>query len=253
MAADAKILGTILRRSGVSRDSLLVVHSAFGQLSRQGFSANEIVETLLEQVYDGAVFMPTMTWRTVTPAQPNWDEVETRSHTGILSEIFRTRHAIARSIHPTHSVAGWGRNSQILLSRHHIDDTPVSGNSPYALMRDYDAYILMIGVGLEACTAIHFSEETINEALYVLPPETTETYQCRDRAGVIHQVRTRRHRKLNRDFPKFATPLIAKGLLHHGHIGPCPWAVVAMRDLLREVFAALLQSPDATLAQGASG
>jgi len=42
-------------------------------------------------------------------------------------------------------------------------------------------------------------------------------------------------------------------LLHHGHIGSCPWQVVAMRDLLREVFAALLQSPDATLAQPACG
>ena len=247
--ADAKILGTILHQSGVSCDSLLVVHSAFAMLSRQGFSADATVEALLEHVRDGALFMPTMTWRTVTPAQPNWDEIETPSHTGILSEIFRRRYAIARSIHPTHSVAGWGRDAPMLLSRHHVDDTPVSANSPYALMRDYDTFILMIGVGLEACTAIHFAEETINEALYVLPPEAAETYQCRDRTGIVHQVRTRRHRRLNRDFPKFAPALIAKGWLHQGQIGPCPWVVVAMRDLLREVFAALLQSPDATLVQ----
>src|SRR4051812_48420511 len=248
MAADAKILGAILRQTGVSRDSLLVVHSAFALLSRQGFSADETVETLLEHVHDGALFMPTMTWRTVTPAQPYWDELATPSHTGILSEIFRTRHAVARSIHPTHSVAGWGKTAPMLLSRHHIDDTPVSSNSPYGLMRDYDTFILMIGVGLEACTAIHLPEETINEALYVLPPESTELYRCRDRTGSVHQVRTRRHRRLNRDFPKFAQPLIAKGLLQSGHIGTCPWLVVAMRDLLRDVFAALLHSPEATLA-----
>ena len=37
-------------------------------------------------------------------AEPNWDELGTPSHTGALSEVFRTRYAEARSIHPTHSV-----------------------------------------------------------------------------------------------------------------------------------------------------
>ena len=144
-------------------------------------------------------------------------------------------------------MAGWGSVAPILLSRHHVDDTPVSGNSPYGLMRDYDTFILMIGVGLEACTAIHLPEEVINEDLYVLPRDTSQIYQCRDRSGLTHQVRIRRHRKLDRYFPKFAAPLTAKGWLHHGEIGSCPWLVVAMRDLLREVFAALLLNPKATL------
>lgn len=253
MASDANILGSILGQSGVSRDSLLVVHSAFALLSRQGFSAQQIIEVILDHVRDGGLFMPTMTWRTVTPSQPNWDEIGTPSHTGILSEVFRTRHAIARSIHPTHSVAGWGGSAPLLLSQHHVGDTPVSGNSPYGLMRDYDTFILMIGVGLEACTAIHLPEETVNEELYVLPAETTETYQCRDRSGTTHQVRTRRHRRLDRDFPKFIAPLMSKGLLRHGQIGPCPWLVVAQRDLLREVFAALLLCPEATLGKRSNG
>src|SRR5262249_44246262 len=154
-----------------------------------------------------------MTWRTVTPAQPVWDEIDTPSHTGVLSELFRTRHSIARSIHPTHSVAGWGPHATSLLSRHQFDRTPVSANSPYGLMRDYDTHILLIGVGLESCTAIHLPEETINADLYVLPPETAELYECRDRHGKTHQVWIRRHRRLERDFPRFAPILASKDQL----------------------------------------
>jgi len=239
----------ILQRFRVPRDGVLVVHSAIGLLSRQGFRAEAIIEALLDHVAGGNLFMPTMTWRSVTLSNPVWDEMKTPSHTGVLTEIFRTRYATARSIHPTHSVAGSGPAAPLLLSRHHVDSTPVSGNSPYGLMRDYDAYVLMIGVGLECCTAIHLPEETVNTELYVRPLGEAELYQCRDRHGVLHAVRTRRHRRLDRDFPQFTRPLAERGLLEAGDIQECPYTIVALRDLLRHVFAALLTNPNATLRQ----
>ncbi len=248
-SAEAAALKPILQRFGVPRDGVLIVHSAIGILSRQGFRAETMIEILLDHVADGNLFMPTMTWRTVTPANPFWDEIATASHTGVLTEIFRTHYAVARSIHPTHSVAGWGRAAPLLLSRHHVDATPVSANSPYGLMRDYDAYVLMIGVGLETATAIHLPEEVINPDLYVRPPDQAELYHCRDRAGVVHPVHTRRHPRLDRDFPQFAYPLAAGNLLETGQIAGCPYTIVAMRDLLRCVFAALLENPCATLRQ----
>jgi aminoglycoside 3-N-acetyltransferase len=248
--AKETVLQTILEEGRVPRDALLVVHSAFAGLSRQDFQAEATIEVLLNYLADGGLYMPTMTWRTVTPERPEWDELNTPSHTGTLTEIFRTRYAIARSIHPTHSVAGAGLAADILLSRHHIDDTPVSENSPYGLMRDYDAYILMLGVGLECCTAIHLPEETIAEESYVLPADTVVTYRCTDRRGVTHRVRARRHRKLDRDFPRFAEPLQRARMLRRGHIGSCPWTLVSLPDLLRYVMAALIRDPHATLRRG---
>jgi aminoglycoside 3-N-acetyltransferase len=252
MSREARAFQPILQRFGVPREGVLVVHSAIAQLSRQGFRAEAIIDALLEHVADGNLFMPTMTWRTITPEHPVWDELATPSHTGVLTEVFRTRYATARSIHPTHSVAGRGPAAARLLARHHIDSTPVSGNSPYGLMRDYQAYVLMVGVGLECCTAIHLPEETIAADLYVRPAESAELYQCRDRNGIVHAVWTRRHWRLDRDFPQFARPLAAKGLLESGHIEGCPYTIVAMRDLLRQVFAALIANPRATLNQDES-
>jgi aminoglycoside 3-N-acetyltransferase len=237
----------LLEDFGVPRDGALIVHSAIAPLSRNGFRAEAMIEALLEHLADGNLFMPTMTWRTVTPTQPLWDEMLTPSHTGVLTEVFRTCYATARSIHPTHSVAGRGPAAPTLLARHHIDDTPVSGNSPYGLMRDYQTFILLLGVGLECCTAIHLAEETIAPDIYVWPEERTEVYECRDRHGRAHQVRTRRHWRLDRDFPRFAPRLARQRLLKIGEIAGCPYAIVAMRDLLREVFAALIDDARATL------
>ena len=67
-----------------------------------------MIEALLGHLSGGTLVMPTMTWRTVTPDRPVWDELATPSHTGVLTEVFRTRYATARSIHPTHSVAACG-------------------------------------------------------------------------------------------------------------------------------------------------
>jgi aminoglycoside 3-N-acetyltransferase len=244
---EADAFRPILQRFGIPSDGVLIVHSAIATLSHRGYRAEAIVDSLIEHMRDGNLFMPTMTWRTVTLERPNWDEINTPSHTGVLSEIFRTQYASARSIHPTHSVAGLGPAARLLTSRHHLDNTPVSANSPYGLMRDYDTYVLMIGVGLEACTAIHLPEETINADLYVRPPQTAGLYPCRDRHGTVHPVWARRHWRLDRDFNKFGPPLMAKGKLESGTIEGCPYTIVSQRDLLRDVFAALIDNPRATL------
>jgi aminoglycoside 3-N-acetyltransferase len=243
-------LQSILQGFGIPPDGVLIVHSAIATLSRKGLRAEQIIETLLDYLAGGNLLMPVMTWRTVSPAQPEWDELSTASETGVLSEIFRTRYSTARSIHPTHSVAGHGPSAAVLLSRHQFGTTPVSANSPYGLMRDYDAYILLLGVGLESCTAIHLAEETINPDLYLLPLATAELYRCRDRHGTFHQVRTLRHRRLDRDFPRFGPTLEEKNLLARGTLAACPYMLVSVRDLLREVFAALIENPRATLRDG---
>src|SRR5258708_34091356 len=100
--------GPILERFGVPRDGVLVAHSAIAPLSRRGLRAEAIIEALIDYMRDGNLFMPTMTWRTVTPEQPHWDEPETPSHTGVLTKLFRTCYASGRAIHPPPPAPGPG-------------------------------------------------------------------------------------------------------------------------------------------------
>jgi aminoglycoside 3-N-acetyltransferase len=238
----------ILRSFRVPPDAVLEVHSAISGLSRQGFRAEAMIDALLEYLEGGTLLMPTMTWRTVTPDNPVFDELGTPSHTGVLTEIFRTRYATARSLHPTHSVAGVGPLVRTLLSTHHLGSTPASASSPYGLMREYPAYILMLGVGFESCTAIHHPEEIIAPEIYLRPESEAETYELVDRAGRKTLFRLRRHRFANRrDFPKYQSLLAAKDQIMSGDIGGVRWTIVLASDLLREVFARLIDQPDFNL------
>ncbi len=251
MAGDEKtMLQGILGGFSVPDDAVLVVHSAIKGLSAAGYRAEAMIDALLAHLRHGTLLMPTMTWRTVTPANPVFDELATPSHTGVLTEVFRTRYATARSLHPTHSVAGVGPLVKTLLSTHHLGDTPVPASSPYGIMREYPAYILMVGVGLECCTAIHHPEEVIAPDLYVKPAAEAEAYELRARDGRVIAFHARRHRRLDRDFPKYAPILAAKGQYLAGEVAGVPWSIVRAADLLREEFARLVERPDFNLADG---
>jgi aminoglycoside 3-N-acetyltransferase len=242
---EKKFIYDVLSASNIRSDSVLLVHSSFSSFSKRGFRVEAVIEALLSYLVKGTLLMPTMTWRTVTPANPIFDLNNSPSHTGILSEIFRTQYSKYRSLHPTHSVAGYGMDAEYLLSSHHIGNTPVPANSPYGLMRDLDSNILFLGVGFEMCTAIHHVEEQIDPDKYLLPEESTEVYDLIDNSRNIYKFSLRRHRKLNRDFPKFENQIRAHSKLASGE----NWKCISLCDLYKCIFSALLHGGSTTLAE----
>jgi aminoglycoside 3-N-acetyltransferase len=235
-------------KHAVPHDSVLTVHSGFRRLSKAGLKVEAFIETLLDHLSEGTLVMPAMTWRTVTPQNPAFDELATPSHVGIVSELFRVRYATARSLHPTHSVSAAGRLATTLTAAHHLGTTPCAPNSPYGLMRERPAFILTLDCGFECCTAIHLAEELVAPDRYLLPLDQAETYTLRDRHGDLHSMRLRRHRRLNRCFEKFEATLAAKGRLYHGNLAGASFLLCSVADLLDDVVAELERTPEGTLA-----
>ena len=238
----------LLQEARIPGDGVLFVHCAFRNLRARGFDADRFIDALLGERESGTLAMPAMSWRIVTPANPFFDELETPSHVGVLAERFRTRFASHRSLHPTHSVSAAGPRAVYLTGGHHLEETPVGLESPYGRATREDAYVLMLGIGLERSTAIHHAEERIAPLVYLHGPEAAELYECRARNGTVHAVRLRRHLKLNRDFPQFEEPLAQRGQLVRGDLAGTPWLAVSQRDLLAEVTAALERDPRAIIA-----
>lgn len=251
---EAAAIAGLMDQARVPRDGVLFFHSAFRGLSARGFRAEAFIEGLLDYMHPGTLVMPAMSWRSFRPElmkqspKPHFDELATPSHVGVIPEIFRVRYATRRSLHPTHSVSAIGKLTDHLLSGHHLDDTPCSPNSPYGRARDRDAHIVMLGVGLERCTAIHLAEEAVAPDVYLEPPARAETIDCIDRHGGKHTVRLRRHLNLSRNFPRFTGPLAARGKLRRGDLAGTPWLAMTQRDLLDDVFAALERDPRAIIA-----
>jgi aminoglycoside N3'-acetyltransferase len=191
-------------------DGVVLVHSAFRTLSDSGHSIHAVVDAMAGAMAEGTLLMPTMSWRTVNSANPVFDELATPSITGALTELFRLRHATARSLHPTHSVAGSGLAAHDLLGGL-PQSTPCHDGGPWALLAGAGAHILLLGVGMARCTLIHRAEEIVAPDLYIAPSSTAETYVCRSRNGTENAVPTRRHLRLRRNFHIFRDRLEALG------------------------------------------
>lgn len=205
------LVGDALRALKIPGNGTILVHSSFRALGRDGHAPRNVIEEILNYMADGTVLMPAMSWRSVNRENPFFDQTRTPATTGVLSEIFRTEYAQARSLHPTHSVSGAGSRVSALLGSHHLDDTPCSIRSPFGLLADEtDGWIALMGVGMETCTLVHHAEETVADDLYLVPAGQAETYTCQTTAGKSVQVRLRRHRRLRRNFWQFEDRLAAQ-------------------------------------------
>lgn len=246
--ADRSIL-TALERLGIPRDGVLLVHSAFKAFAREGHDADTVVRTLVDYMEPGTLLLPTMSWRFVKPDKPLFDELQTPSNTGILTEIFRTKYATRRSLHPTHSVAGCGRLVNELLGSHHLDETPCAARSPFGLLAGHDGWVLMLGISMDCCTLIHHVEEMTAPHLYVRPASERETYTCRDRQGREVAVSLRRHLFLPRDYWQFQDLLAAEGRFHVTMVDGIACRAFRAQDMVRVATGVLKERPDAIIAK----
>lgn len=245
---DYSRLHEVLEVCGVPRNGSLFLHSAFKTCARDGGQAEDFLQSVMDYMADGSLFLPTMSWRYVKPHDPFFDELETPSNVGILTEIFRTKYASGRSIHPTHSVAGMGPEADEVLGGHHLDPTPCSDNSPFGRLVDADGWVVMFAIGFDCCTLIHHVEEKVAIDLYLKPAEETETYTCRTRDGREISVDLRRHLFLPRDYWQFQDLLAAEGNLAVGSFGNSVIRAFRARDLVDLTTRVLEQRPDAVIA-----
>jgi aminoglycoside N3'-acetyltransferase len=99
---------------------------------------------------------------------------QTPSQMGLLTELFRRRPGVARSLHPTHSVCARGPLAHDLTSSHHLSSATFGHLSPFGVMAQYKTIIL--GMGAEyyrTLTQVHAVEGHLGSA-FPIPRETEE-------------------------------------------------------------------------------
>lgn len=248
-ASPEKRIPGVFSRLGVPRNGTLLVHSSFKACGQEGGDPVKVLEAMLEYMAPGTIMLPTMSWRFVKSPSQIFDELETPSNVGILTEIFRTQYADGRSIHPTHSVAAKGKNTAILLDGHHLDDTPCSANSPFGRLVQTDGWVVMFGISMDCCTLIHHVEEIVAPDLYLQPAEQAEHYKCRRRNGEETLVALRRHLFLPRDYWQFQDIIAAEGKLSVSAISNTVVRAFKARDLVAATTRVLERRPDAVIAR----
>ncbi len=156
---------------GIRRGGVLMVHSSLRSLGQVAGGAETVIQGLLRALgKNGTLLMPALTYERVTPDHPVFDARLTPSNVGAIPEAFRQRPGTLRSIHPTHSVCGYGPLANALLSVHIGDNTPCGLHSPFHTLPDHEGQILMLGCGLEPNTSMHAIEEMVPPPYLFAPP-----------------------------------------------------------------------------------
>ena len=151
-----------LAAMGLTGQETILIHSSMKAIGETDGGAETVLDAWMEFFQDGLLLLPTHTWKTVNAEHPVFDVQKEPACVGILPNLFLKRQGVIRSLHPTHSMAGFGRNAASYLAGEEQRNTPCTPGGCYDRLKDIGGKILLIGVGHERNTYIHSVEEVLN-------------------------------------------------------------------------------------------
>jgi len=236
----------LLTDVGIRRGDHVVVHASLRSIGAIDGGADAVIDALVQAVGDrGTVAMPSFHYTRPLP-EPYFDARTTPGKTGTLTEVFRQRPGVRRSVHPTHAVCALGPRADDFLDGH-LRCEAVGKGSPLDRIAQAGGYVLLIGVSHVANTMIHVGESYAGLAKYhwkdgpapiakvLLPEGRVVEHPLDASAGCSHA------------FNMVEYPLRERGLVRDLYIGHAPSSLMRGRDIIDTVVAMLKERPDALL------
>lgn len=151
-----------LESMGLKGDETILIHSSMKSIGEVDGGADSVLDAWMEYFKDGLLLLPTHTWKTVNADNPVYNPQTTPSCVGLLTNMFMKRDGVIRSLHPTHSMAGYGKSAAEYLAGEEYNNTPCTPGGCYDRLKDAGGKVLLVGVGHERNTYIHSVEEVLN-------------------------------------------------------------------------------------------
>lgn len=231
-----------LERLGLWAADTALVHSSMKAIGAVENRADGALDALTEYFAPGLLALPTLTWTVAAEKPPVFDVRRTKSIVGLLTELFRHRPGVVRSLHPTHSVAALGRDAEWFTGEDHLNNSPCSFTSSWHKLLERDARILMVGCDLTRCTFLHGVEEWANVPNRLEP---AMAFTVIDEAGTARSVSSSPHRgNPSEQFWKAEEALRGAGALWEGKFGDARTLVLSAKKTYEVVEKLLLDNPD---------
>jgi len=223
-----KMLLLELKRIGLKEGDTVLVHSSLSKIGYVEGGPVTIVDALLEAVGEkGNLLMPSSpspgSTKEYLDQSPVFDVKETPSRMGVISEEFRKRKGVVRSLHPTEPVCAFGPDAKELTKDHFGQLTPYNENSPFYKVSEKEGKILMIGTTLiNSGTSLHTLEDVVSDFVYPVYDQKVYNVVVIDEKGEKHEMETKVHsvemankRKCDGLFPIFEK----ENVVTYGNIG----------------------------------
>lgn len=232
-----------LGKLGIDRQGTLLVHVSYKAIGAVDGRGDAVLDALIEFMRDGLLVLPAHTWANVKagPAlNPVMDVLHTPTCVGVLTELFRQREGVYRSLHPTHSLAALGEGAKELLAGEEHIQTPCGHSGAYYRLWERNAQILLIGVNFMRNTFIHGIEEW-DGALGSISPDKTDLYTINHAGQRLYTPQFRHCSRLGSGtFGKLEPQALAQNVMKLGRFGDATTRLMETVPL-RVMTAKLLQ------------
>ncbi len=151
-----------LKDCGIRHDSVLTLHVSLRAIGKIENGADGLIDAFKEYLSDGLFIVPTHTWANVNAQNPVFDVKTTPPCIGTLPTVAAFRPDGVRSLHPTHSVAVFGKNAAEFVTGEEKSSTPAPVGGALSRLYEENGKILLIGVGHERNTYIHSVDERLD-------------------------------------------------------------------------------------------
>ena len=166
-----------LARLGVKKGETLVVHASMSRMGWVCGGAETVVRALLEAIGpEGTLVMPAQAgansdpkhWHRPPVPKAWWDRIRAETPPfdprttptrgmGVVAELFRTWPGALRGSHPQSGFSALGPKAALFAAEQPLAFDFGEGTPVAALYRE-DARCLLLGVGYDRCTAMHYAE-----------------------------------------------------------------------------------------------
>ncbi|HET6453644.1 MAG TPA: AAC(3) family N-acetyltransferase [Armatimonadota bacterium] len=232
-----------LRALGVKPGDILMVHSALSSLGWVEGGADTVIDALIEAVGPGGtIAMPTLYLPSISGLEV-FDVNESPSQMGEISEIFRRRQGVVRSVHPTHPVAAYGFRAEDLIRDHALAPTACGQGTPFSKLADWGGKVLLLGVDQDRSTLLHTAEDYADS-----PYLTTKTARYRDPFdGEVKELILEKFPGPHRNFIGLDPLFRAEGVMTIGKVGKAVCRLMYAAATIKVAVKALQDDPAAVL------
>ena len=243
-----------LKAMGLTGTDVVMAHSSMKSIGQVVGGADTVLDALTGFFSEGAFLMPTLTWKLIFEPDRSkrvFDVKNSVTDTGLLPEILRKRPGAVRSLHPTHSVAGFGCRAAELIEADRLSPSSCGNPSVWHNLYLENAYIMMIGCQLTSCTFMHAVEEwgdmpvrmPLSEPIaYTVIPESGEPYERRVSCHAVAHT--------SNQFGKAEAGMRRAGLIRDGRLGDAPVMLLRAKPVFEHVSALLRETPELFLPDG---
>jgi len=223
----------------------LMVHSSLSSIGWVEGGPSTVVRALLEAVgvpdskaksrEGGTLVMPAATpypsdpttWTEVQrSAAPIFDLETTPTTLGAIPESFRRWPGTLRSNHPLESVCALGPAAAEIVGEHPLEFSE-GPRGPFGKLHALQSWILLLGVGFNRCTALHFAETLVEKRRVEMAH-----FPILDEARRVWMEVPNVADDNDRLFPPIGERFLALGKARQGKIGNAPSMLFSMRELV---------------------